>query len=284
MGDLAQRKGGTRLGSYEIVRKLARGGMAELFLAKSVGPQGFEKLVTLKKILPQYARSPRFVRLFLDEAKLAAGFQHPNIAHVFDLGAVDDTYFFAMEFVHGQDVRTLLHRAWETKRAIPIDLCVQVVRQVASALHYAHEQCDPDGRPLEIVHRDVSPSNIMLSYDGSVKLLDFGVAKAQSSSTRTRTGTLKGKVSYMSPEQAKGAPVDRRSDVFSLGIVLWELLTGTRLFRGANDLATIQMIVNEAPAAPSTYRDDCPPELDLIVQRALATAPDARLQTAQQLQ
>jgi len=284
-GDLAARMGGTtRLGSYEIVRKLARGGMAELFLAKSLGPQGFEKLVVLKKILPQYAANQRFVRLFLDEARLAAGFQHPNIAHVFDMGTVDGNYFFAMEFVHGQDVRSTLHRGWEQKRLIPIDLCVQIARAVASALHYAHEQRKPDGSLLDIVHRDVSPSNVMLSYDGTVKLLDFGVAKAQSSSSKTRTGTLKGKVSYMSPEQAKGAPIDRRSDVFSLGIVLWEMITGTRLFRGENDLATIQMIINQPAASPSSYRSECPPELEKIIARALATDPAQRIQTAQQFQ
>ncbi|MBA3538876.1 MAG: serine/threonine protein kinase, partial [Deltaproteobacteria bacterium] len=281
--DRAERKAEATLGSYEILRTLARGGMAELFLARAVGPRGPEKLVVLKKILPQYAASPRFVRLFLDEAKLAAGLAHPNIAHVFDTGTVDGNYFFTMEFVHGQDVRSILHRGWH-EHVMPIDHAVQIARNVAAALHYAHERRRPDGTLLEIVHRDVSPSNIMLSYDGAVKLLDFGVAKASSSSTKTRTGTLKGKVAYMSPEQAKGAPVDRRSDLFSLGIVLWEMLTGARLFRGTNDLATIQMIVNQPPRSPMELRPDCPPELARIVLHALAPEPEQRFATAEQLQ
>ncbi len=282
--DVAERKGPTRLGSYEILGKLARGGMAELFLARAVGPQGFEKLVVLKKVLPQYAAIPRFVRLFLDEAKLAAGLEHPNIAHVFDMGTVDGNYFFTMEFVHGQDVRSTLHRGFQVKRLVPIEHVVQVGRAVASALHYAHERRRADGTLLDIVHRDVSPSNIMVSYDGDIKLLDFGVAKASNSSTKTRTGTLKGKVSYMSPEQAKGSAVDRRSDIFSLGIVLWEMLTGARLFRGENDLATIQMIINERAPAPTTVRPECPPELEKIILHALEPDPTMRIQTARQLQ
>src|SRR5262245_32206977 len=159
----------TRLGSYEIVRKLARGGMAELFLARTVGPQGFEKLVVLKKILPSYAENPRFVRLFLDEAKLAATLEHPHIAHVYDMGDVDGVYFFAMEYVHGQDVRAILRRAARTNVVLPIDHVVQVTRNVAAALHYAHERKRPDGTVLDLVHRDVSPSNILVSYDGAVK-------------------------------------------------------------------------------------------------------------------
>jgi serine/threonine protein kinase len=274
----------TRLGSYEIVRKLARGGMAELFLARTVGPEGFAKLVVLKKILPQYAENPKFVRLFLDEARLVAGMEHPHIAHVYDMGKADNDYFFTMEYVHGQDVRTTWRRTTRAQRAFPVQQAVLITRAIASALHYAHERTGDDGALLGVVHRDVSPSNILLSYDGAVKLVDFGVAKAATSSVKTRTGTLKGKISYMSPEQAKGGTIDRRSDVFSLGIVLWELLTGKRLYKADNDLATIQMIINVKPQPPSQLRPDSPPALDAIVARALASDAAARYQTAEELQ
>ncbi len=274
----------TRLGSYEIVRKLAKGGMAELFLARSVGPEGFEKLVVLKKILPRYSENPRFVQLFLDEAKLAASFDHPHIVHVYDMGRVDGHYFFTMEYVHGQDARTILKYGSRTRHDLPIPVSVQIARNVASALHHAHERRHPDGTLRNIVHRDVSPSNILVSYDGAIKLADFGVAKASTSSVRTRTGALKGKVGYMSPEQARGASIDRRSDIFSLGVVLWEMVTMRRLFKSENDLATIQAIINTTPPSLLDHRPDCPPELDRIVHRALEKSPDDRYQTAQELQ
>ena len=272
-----QRPEATRLGSYEILRKLARGGMAELFLARTNGPEGFEKLVVLKKILPTFAENPKFVRLFLDEAKLAATLDHPHIAHVYDMGKVEGNYFFTMEYVHGQDVRAMLRRTVRQEQLFPLDHTVQIVHAIASALHYAHERRKPDGSLLDIVHRDVSPSNILVSYDGAIKLVDFGVAKAATSSVKTRTGTLKGKIAYMSPEQAKGGAVDRRSDVFSLGIVLWELLTTQRLFRTDNDLATIQLIINSKPPPPRTLRPECPVELERIVLKALAADPEQRL-------
>ncbi|HEU0036603.1 MAG TPA: protein kinase [Kofleriaceae bacterium] len=274
----------TRLGSYEIVRKLARGGMAELFLARSVGPEGFEKLVVLKKILPRHATNPRYVQLFLDEAKLAASLDHPHITHAYDMGRVDGDYFFTMEYVHGQDMRSILRRTDRMDRHVPIDVAVQVARNVASALHYAHDRQCSDGTLLGIVHRDVSPSNILVSYDGAIKLADFGVAKAASSSVRTRTGTLKGKVGYMSPEQARGLSIDRRSDVFSLGVVLWEMISLKRLFKTDNDLATIQAIIHATPPSLPELRPDTPAELDRIIRRALDKDPAARYQTAQELQ
>jgi serine/threonine protein kinase len=273
----------TRLGSFEIVRKLARGGMAEIFLARTRGPSGFEKLVVLKKILPKYAGKPRFVQLFLEEAKLAATLDHPNIAQVYDIGMVDGSYFFTMEYLHGQDVRSILHRAWRNGEKFPIEHAVQIARHVASALHFAHEKPRNDGTQLGIVHRDVSPSNIIVTYDGATKLLDFGVAKTAASSVKTRTGALKGKVAYMSPEQARGAALDRRSDIFSLGIVLWEMVTTQRLYRGENDLATLQLIITQPAKPPTTVRPDCPPELERIVMRALADDLGARYATAEQL-
>ncbi len=274
----------TRLGSYEILHKLATGGMAELFLARSVGPENFQKLVVLKKILPGLAENEKFVQLFLDEARLVAGLDHPHIAHVYDLGRVDGSYFFTMEHVYGRDIRAILHRSLRAGTPWPIEHAVHVARTTLAALHYAHERCGANGQSLGLVHRDVSPSNIMIAYDGVVKLLDFGVAKVATSTTKTRTGSLKGKVSYMSPEQAKGAAIDRRSDIFSLGIVLWEMLAMQRLFKADNDLATLQLIINKVPDAPSTVRDDCPAELDRIVLRALSQDPAVRYQTAQAMQ
>jgi len=268
----------TRLGSYEILRKLARGGMAELFLAK--GPDG---LVVVKKILPKYADSTRFTQLFLDEAKLAGSLDHPNIVRAYDAGQDRGTAFFAMELVHGPDSRSILHRAWTVGERMPIEHAIFIAARVADALHYAHEQRRPDGSLLEIVHRDVSPSNVVVSYDGEVKLLDFGVAKAATSTVKTRTGTLKGKISYMSPEQAKGSKLDRRSDIFSLGIVLWEMVTTQRLFRGENDLQTLQLIINEPLRRPSELQPACSPELERVILRALARDLSARYQTAAEL-
>jgi serine/threonine protein kinase len=273
----------TRLGSFEIVRRLARGGMAEIFLARTSGPSGFEKLVVLKKILPKYAGKPKFVQLFLDEARLAASLDHPHIAQVYDIGMSDGSYFFTMEYLHGQDMRAILHRTWRTGERFAIEHAVQVARHVASALHFAHDKQGPDGVSLGIVHRDVSPSNVIVTYDGATKLLDFGVAKTTARTVRTRTGALKGKISYMSPEQARGAPIDRRSDIYSLGIVLWEMITTQRLYRGENDLATLQLIITQPPKPPSSVRPDIPPELERIVLRALAQDPDERYATAEQL-
>jgi serine/threonine protein kinase len=271
----------TRLGSYEIIRKLARGGMAELFLAR--GPRSVDEVFVVKKILPRLAGSPRMTQLFLDEAQLACSLDHPNIVRAFEAGNDGGTAFFAMEYLHGQDLRTVLHRAWTLGEQVPLELAVHIASHVAAALHYAHEQRRPDGTLVEIVHRDVSPSNVVVSYDGAVKLLDFGVAKVATSSVKTRTGTLKGKISYMSPEQAKGSRIDRRSDVFSLGIVLWELVTTQRLFRGENDLQTLQLIINEPLRRPSELQPACPPELERIILRSLARDLSQRYQTAAEL-
>ena len=257
--------------------------MAELFLARTKGPNGFEKVVALKRILPKYTERQRYISLFCDEARLAASLNHANIVQVYDIGLDSGNYFFAMEYLHGQDLRSVLHRAWREGEKVPLRFAVQIATQVAAALHYAHEMKRPDGSLVDIVHRDVSPSNIIVTYDGAVKLLDFGVAKAATRTVKTRTGTLKGKISYMSPEQAKGAPVDRRSDIFSLGIVLWEMVTTSRLFRGENDLATLQLIINVPPKKPSEARPDCPPELERIILKALSQDITQRYQTADEM-
>jgi len=265
---------------YQILCKLAVGGMAEIFLARAVSVAGAERYCVLKRILRDRARDAEFVQMFLDEARLAAQLHHPNIASVYDIGVLGDSYFFTMEYVHGETVRSLLLRAQGVRRSVPLACVLTIVAGAAAGLHHAHERNSKDGRPLGIVHRDVSPSNLMVSYEGSVKVVDFGVAKAADRGVETRAGTVKGKISYMSPEQCRGEQVDRRSDLFSLGIVMWELLTGTRLYRRASALQNMMAIVNDPPPPPSTRRFEVPGAIDDIVLRLLAKSVDDRFQTA----
>ena len=268
---------GTRLGNYEVLRKLATGGMAEIYLARVRGAFEFEKLVVLKTILPSVADDPTFVAMFLDEARLAATLHHPHIAQVLDVGEDRGTYFFAMEFVHGEDARSLRRTAKQAGRPLPLAHALAVVHATASALHYAHDKT--------IVHRDVSPSNILISYDGAVKLVDFGIARASARQTKTRTGTLKGKIPYMSPEQCRGMPCDRRSDLFSRGVVLHELTVGRRPFhgKGNGDFAILEQIVHGAPTKPSEVMMGYPPALEHIIGRLLAREPDDRYPTAEDM-
>jgi serine/threonine protein kinase len=268
-----------RLGRYELLRKLATGGMAEIYLARSSGMEGFEKYVVVKKILPQYAEDPRFVRMFLDEARLAAKLQHQNIGQVYDIGQDDGAYFFSMEYLRGPDVRAILRAAGARGTRVPIEHGVAIASGVAAALHYAHERRDAQAELLHIVHRDVSPSNIIVTYDGGVKLVDFGIARATTRTSETRTGSLKGKLAYMSPEQCLGHEVDRRSDLFSIGILLYELTTGTRLYRRAkdeSDYIVMNRIVTGQFARPTTVIPDFPRELQEVILRALASKPDER--------
>ncbi len=275
---------GTRLGRYELLKRLAVGGMAELYLARSTGIEGFEKLVALKRILPQYATNDEFVNMFLDEARLSATLQHANIAQVYDIGQTPEGLFFTMEYVHGKDVRDLLKRSVRRAQPIPLAHSLSIIAGAAAGLHAAHEKHGPDGRPLGVVHRDVSPANVLVSYDGCVKLIDFGVAKAARNNSQTRVGTLKGKIAYMAPEQCLGEPVDRRSDLFALGIVLYELTCGRRLFQGETEFAIMKRIVGEDAPPPSQVCADYPPGLEAIVRKALARDPAARYQNAQDLQ
>jgi serine/threonine protein kinase len=265
------------------MRRLAVGGMAEIYLARVTGAAGFEKLVVLKRVLPNVAEDPTFVQMFLDEAKLAATLRHPNIADVYDVGESDGTFFFTMEYVYGQDVRSIRHEAKKREERIPLAQALAIVHGVASALDHAHEKLGADGKPLGLVHRDVSASNVMVSYDGAVKLLDFGIARAASSTHKTQTGTLKGKVPYMSPEQCKGLPLDRRSDLFSLGTVLYELTVGRRPFRGETDFAIMDQIVYQGTKPPSQVVSGYPPELEAIVMKLLERAPSMRYPTGEDL-
>ena len=271
---------GTPLGKYEIVRKIAMGGMAEIYLARVRGNAGFEKLVVLKRILPSLADDKTFVQMFLDEARLAATLHHPNIGDVYDVGEDDGDLFFAMEYIHGQDLRLMKLSAGERGELLPLTVALAVIHGAASALGYAHDKTGPDGQVLGLVHRDVSASNVMVSYDGAIKLLDFGIARAQSNTNKTQTGILKGKVPYMSPEQCRGLPLDRRSDLFSLGVVLYEVTVGKRPFRGEGDYAIMDQIVHHGAQRPSSVIESYPPELEAIVMKMLARKPEQRYQTA----
>ena len=274
---------GSAANSYEILAKLAMGGMAEIFLARGANAAGVERYVVLKRVLRNRASDEHFVRMFLDEARLAAQLQHPNVAQVYDIGKLGDSYFFTMEYVHGETVRTLLQRSHGLRRTIPIGNVLSIIAGAAAGLHHAHERKGIDGKPLGIVHRDVSPSNLMVSYEGAVKVVDFGVAKAQHRSHETQSGTVKGKISYMSPEQCRGLDIDRRSDLFSVGIVMWEMLTTERLFRRASDFENMQAIVHDTVVPPSSLRPEIPPEIDHIVLRLLAKNPADRYQTGDDL-
>ncbi|HEX7843518.1 MAG TPA: serine/threonine-protein kinase, partial [Kofleriaceae bacterium] len=274
---------GSTANRYQILAKLAVGGMAEIFLTRGAGVAGVagvERYCVLKRILREHASDAQFVQMFLDEARLAAQLQHPNIAQVYDIGMLGDSYFFTMEYVHGETVRSLLSRALELGRPLPLACVLTIIAGTAAGLHHAHERNGHDGRPLGIVHRDVTPSNLMVSFEGNVKVVDFGVAKASDREAQTKSGTVKGKISYLSPEQCRGVRVDRRSDLFSLGIVMWEMLTCARLYRRDSDFETMTAIVKEPPPPPSSHRRDVPRAVDDIVLRLLAKSVTDRFQTA----
>jgi serine/threonine protein kinase len=274
-----------RFGPYELLDRVAIGGMAEVFKAKRTGVEGFEKTVALKRILPHLSENKEFLDMFVDEAKMVAGLAHPNIVQIFDLGRIEKSYYIAMEYLHGRDLRTIMRRAREKGLRMPLDLSLRVVSQVCAALEYAHRKKDARGRPMEIVHRDVSPQNILISFEGDVKLVDFGIAKAATKASNTDRGALRGKLLYMSPEQAWGRPIDRRSDVFSLGIVLYEMVTGTKPFLGAGTELTILELVRQCVIASAREINPRVPEaLDRVIMEALARDPDERYQDAGQMQ
>ena len=277
---------GINFGQYLLLEKIATGGMAELFLAKRKGVEGFEKILAIKRILPHMAENEEFVTMFIDEAKLAAQLTHHNICQIFDLGKIDNAYYIAMEYVHGKDLRGILKSSRTKGKPMSVDLAVLVISKIASALDYAHRKRGSNGQPLNLVHRDVSPQNILISYEGEVKLVDFGIAKAATKAHVTQHGALKGKLLYMSPEQAWGKAVDKRSDIFSLGVVLYELLTGRPLFFDENDTeVTILEKVREARITPTReFNSRVPAELEKIVTRALKKTADDRYQSAYEMQ
>jgi serine/threonine-protein kinase len=278
---------GRLLGPYELLVPLAQGATAEVWAARTTGT-ALEKIVAMKMMRTQDDEDFDAESMFLDEARLVARIRHPNVAAVLDLGDQEDVLYIVIEWVEGEPLQILLREAWGAHatatgkggRGVPLQLALRIVQQAATGLHAAHELKDEAGKPIGLVHRDVSPQNILVGYDGTVKVIDFGVAKASSNMQRTRVGQIKGKVPYMAPEQAIGDKVDRRSDVFALGIVLYQLLTGKHPFRGDNEFATLARIRDKKPAESArVHMPDVPEALDEVVQQALAKEPDGRFAT-----
>ncbi|MCA9653667.1 MAG: serine/threonine protein kinase [Myxococcales bacterium] len=270
---------GTRLGRYAVVRRIGSGGMAELYLARLDGPEGFAKAVALKLMHPYLSDDAHFARMFLKEARIAAQIEHPSIVQVLDVGEFGGEYFMALEFVHGKDLRRVL--ADQKGKPMPLGCALRVVMDVGRALHYAHRLRDPGGRALGIVHRDVSPSNVLISYQGAVKLADFGVAKVAERSNATASGMLKGKMGYMSPEQCLQEHVDARSDVFSLGVLLYEATTARRAFFAEQPVAVMNKVIDGRWRPPDHFVPGYPGALHEIVARALSVDVDKRFQSAE---
>jgi serine/threonine protein kinase len=268
---------------YTLLRRLAIGGMGELLLARASGAGGVEKLVAIKRIRSEYASDPAFVSMFLNEARLAATLDHPNVVRTYDLVDEGGSFFMVMEYLHGESLGRLLNAHATAGTRLALGHVITIALGIAAGLHCAHERRAVDGRPLDIVHRDLSPGNVFITYEGGVKLLDFGIAKATSRTSITMGPTRKGKVAYMSPEQCVGAEVDRRSDLFALGVVLWELSCGRRLFRGDNEFAIMNQITTVDAPSPRQFAPELPEEFAQILLRALHRDPAARFQTAMAL-
>ncbi len=270
----------TYIGRYEILGLLGTGGMAEVFLGRLRGPSGFERPVVIKRILPHLARERQFVDMFLDEARIVAGLRHQNVVTVHELGQDQDELFLVMEYLEGESLAGLARRLSRKKKLLSFGLCAHVMAQVCAGLHAAHEMTDVRGRSMGLVHRDVSPGNIFVTYAGEVKILDFGIAVASDRVAKTEAGQVKGKYAYMSPEQCHGKDLDRRSDIFSLGTVLYELSTCRRLFKRGNDVATIQAIYNADAPSPKKLMTNYPEPLERICMKALERDRDERFETA----
>jgi serine/threonine-protein kinase len=266
---------------YKILERIDSGGMAEVFKGRARAIHGIEKTVAIKRILPHLARNRKFVAMFLDEARLSVYLNHANIVQVFDIARSQDDYFIVMEFVEGANLRTLMNGSGASLRPVPVEKAAYIAAEVCRGLAYAHERADHEGRPLHIVHRDVSPPNVLLSYEGEVKLVDFGLAKAASQLEESDPDILKGKLGYMSPEQAYGHDIDHRADVFAAGVLLWEMLAGRRLFRGQSELETLELV--RRAEIPPLGAGVAPPDLEAVVERALARDPQARYQSARAL-
>jgi serine/threonine-protein kinase len=271
---------GAKEARIETLALLASGGMADIWLAREKGAAGLERIVVIKRLLPHLARDPDIVDMFVSEARFVARLVHPNVVQIHELGEDDEGYYLVMEYVAGCSVRELTGAAAKAELTLPPNVAVCVVEQACRGAHAAHELTSPTGEPLGLVHRDISPHNLMIGPGGDVKLLDFGIAKATEAAEATRTGSLKGKVGYMSPEQCRGARVDRRSDVFALGIVCWELLVGQRLFNRDSEYESMGAIVNGDFELPTAVQSDLPAAFDEVLKKALATNPDERWQTA----
>ncbi len=267
-------------GKYVLRERIGKGGMAEIFRATAQGASGFQKELVIKRMLPSLTDDPGFADVIVREAKIAVTLRHQNIVQVFELGEVDGQYYIAMEYLHGRDLRHVLLRAAELGKQMPMGLAVHIAMEVAKALDYAHDVKDASGKPLELVHRDISPTNLMASFAGEIKVLDFGIAKAEVSDYVTREGLIKGNCPYMSPEQIAGQAVNHQSDLFSLGSTLYELLTGRRAFEAPTQIAIMQRIYAEPPIPIRTHREEIPEKLDAVVMRLLDKDRAKRFQDA----
>ncbi|RME21709.1 MAG: serine/threonine protein kinase, partial [Deltaproteobacteria bacterium] len=267
-------------GKYLLLERINVGGMAEVFLARSRGLHGFKRFLAIKKILPTMAEDKEFIQMFIDEAKIASELNHASIVQIYELGKYYDDYYISMEFVHGKDLRHIQERLMQRNEPIPLELAAFVALRICEALDYAHNKTDPSGRPLGIIHRDISPQNVIISYEGEIKICDFGIAKAANRSQKTQAGVLKGKFGYMSPEQVRGLPLDGRSDLFTVGTLLYEMVTLKRLFLGESDFSTLEKVRNADVVPPSTYNHDVPEELEEIILTALAKDVEDRFQNA----
>jgi tRNA A-37 threonylcarbamoyl transferase component Bud32 len=273
-----------QFGKYTLLKRIATGGMAEIMLARMESIGGFEKEVVVKRLLPEHAENEQLVEMFLDEARIAANLTHPNITQIFDLGQEGDAYYIAMEYVHGVDLRRICSQGIAEDDFLPLHHAVRIVAEVCDALAYAQTRTDKDGQPLGIVHRDVSPTNILVTYDGGVKLVDFGIAKAANKIAVTKSGQVMGKFGYMAPEQARGEAVDARSDIFAAGINLYEITAGRRLFKAAADVDVLELVSKAEVPDPRSVKDGYPDRLAEIAMKALAADPDERFQTAREMQ
>lgn len=268
-------------GKYTLLKRLGGGGMGEVYLSRHQAMGGFDKLCVVKMLLPSLAEDEQFASMFLDEAQLAARLNHPNVCQVFDVGRVDDSLYMAMEHVSGDDLFGLQRTLRDMGVAMPPAFAARIAADAAAGLQHAHKLTDANGRPLDLIHRDISPPNVLVTFEGEVKIIDFGLAKAAGRATQTKDGVLKGKFAYMSPEQVSGEALDHRSDLFALGVVLHELLTGARLFKRQGDMQTLAAVNECLVAPPSKLNSEVPPELDAVVLKALARNRNDRYRDAQ---
>ncbi|MCC7382972.1 MAG: serine/threonine protein kinase [Deltaproteobacteria bacterium] len=281
--DRSQELPWARVGPYRLLCELGRGSMAVVYLGRAEGPGGFERLCALKMIHSHLSQAPEFVDLFLNEARIAARIHHPNVISVDDIALHEGRYYLRMDYVSGETLFQALNRTWNEGHAFPLPVAAQIISAVSDGLHAAHELKDASGAPLGVIHRDLGPHNILIGYDGVVRVMDFGIAKALDQVTLTQPGTWRGTAAFMSPEQVRGEQVDRRGDIFSLGVVLWETTVGARLFKHTTMAGTMARILNLAVPLPSALREGYPPRLEQIVLRCLERDPDKRYSTAREL-
>src|SRR5262245_8040018 len=268
---------------YRVIERLASGGMAEVFLAESAGIEGFKKQVAIKRVLPHLSEKKRFIAMFLDEARLSAHLSHSNVAQVFDIGVGDNAYFIVMEYVDGSDLKAVIEYMKKSGRVFPVEAAAHIAVKICEGLTYAHELKGNDGSMLHVVHRDMSPPNVLITKHGEVKIVDFGLAKASSQLEKSEAGIIKGKFSYLSPEAALGQDVDHRTDIFAVGIILWEMLAGRRLFLGDSDFATVKLVQQAQIPSLTSLNRAVPQELERIVMRSLARETSMRYTSARDL-